>query len=95
MQQWTIYGLNALTHDHVNNFWGTSIPIHQTKKKSGGHLHWAQCCTSEQLYSIYKKSYNIVMPPYFDVLKHTPGIKIKKIQEEWWQCFRSLIWMEN
>ena len=31
LQQWTIYGLNALTRDHVNNFWDTSTPVHQTK----------------------------------------------------------------
>ena len=35
LQQWTIYGLNALTCDHVNNFWDTSTPIHQTKSLVG------------------------------------------------------------
>ena len=35
LQQWTIYGLNALTRDHVNNFWDTSTPIHQTKSLVG------------------------------------------------------------
>ena len=42
LQQWTIYGLNALTRDHVNNFWDTSTPIHQTKSLVGtytGPLH--------------------------------------------------------
>ena len=33
--QWTIYGLNTLTRDHVNNFWDTSTPIHQTKSPVG------------------------------------------------------------
>ena len=31
----TIYGLNALTRNHVNNFWDTSIPIYQTKSLVG------------------------------------------------------------
>ena len=35
LQQWTIYGLNALTRDHVNNFWDTSTPIYQTKNLVG------------------------------------------------------------
>ena len=35
LQQWTIYGLNALTCDHVNNFWDTSTPIHQIKSLVG------------------------------------------------------------
>ena len=30
-----INGLNALTRDHVNNFWDTSTPIHQTKSMVG------------------------------------------------------------
>ena len=37
LQQWTIYGLNALTRDHVNNFWDTSTPIHQTKSLVGNY----------------------------------------------------------
>ena len=40
--------LNALTRDHVNNFWDTSTPICQTGK-SGRHLHWAQCWIDDQL----------------------------------------------
>ena len=35
LQQWKIYELNALTRDHVNNFWDTSTPIHQTKSPVG------------------------------------------------------------
>ena len=37
LQQWTIYELNALTRDHVNNFWDTSTPIHQAKSLVGNY----------------------------------------------------------
>ena len=37
LQQWKIYGLNALIRDHVNNFWDTSTPIHQTKSPVGAY----------------------------------------------------------
>ena len=30
-----VYGFNALTREHVNNFWDTSRPIHQTKSLEG------------------------------------------------------------
>ena len=30
-----IYGLYALTRDHVNNFWDPSKPIHHTKSLVG------------------------------------------------------------
>ena len=35
LQQWTIYTLNALTREHVNNFCDTSTPIYQTKNLVG------------------------------------------------------------
>ena len=39
LQQWTIYGLNALTRDHVNNFLDTSTPIYQAKSLVGTYTY--------------------------------------------------------
>ena len=67
--------LNALTRDHVNNFWDTSTPICQTGK-SGRHLHWAQCWIDDQL-----DICGLLRPEvHLTILIHTIDCIIKLIQ---------------